>query len=121
MPLNFKGNSRVAISVKDYDECLSFYQDVLDLKIIKSWNRSETDQGIVYQLDQIHLELLKGDENPPPNGAYLYIELKDVDELYNQIKDKVDIVLPIKDQPWGHRNFSIKDPAGNILKFFSEK
>jgi uncharacterized glyoxalase superfamily protein PhnB len=45
--------------------------------------------------------------------------VKDVNQLYEEIKDKVDIITPIASQEWGHRNFTIQDPAGVKLKFFS--
>ncbi|PKA98349.1 glyoxalase/bleomycin resistance protein/dioxygenase superfamily protein [Flavobacteriaceae bacterium MAR_2009_75] len=46
-------------------------------------------------------------------GMYLTIEVKNVDELYNKIKEKnVDIKIPIRDEPWGDRHFAIEDPNG---------
>ncbi len=44
---------------------------------------------------------------------YLTIEVEDVDALYEFIKSKnAEIIIPIRDEPWGDRHFSIQDPNG---------
>jgi len=54
-------------------------------------------------------------------GIYLTIEVEDVDSIYESIKAKaVDIVVDIRDEPWGDRHFSIVDPNGvsiDIVKY----
>ncbi len=46
-------------------------------------------------------------------GLYLTIEVENVDEVYEQIKNKnVDIEIEIRDEPWGDRHFAIVDPNG---------
>ena len=47
------------------------------------------------------------------NGVYLTIEVDNVDVLYADLKEKgVEIVIEIRDEPWGDRHFAIKDPNG---------
>ena len=47
------------------------------------------------------------------NGVYLTIEVDNVDELYADLKSKgVDIIIEIRDEPWGDRHFAIRDPNG---------
>lgn len=47
------------------------------------------------------------------NGAYLTIEVENVDVMYKQLKEKgVPIEIEIRDEPWGDRHFAIKDPNG---------
>ena len=46
-------------------------------------------------------------------GVYLTIEVADVDKLYEALKNKgANIVIDIRDEPWGDRHFSIVDPNG---------
>lgn len=46
-------------------------------------------------------------------GAYLTIEVDDVDSLYEEVKKKdVKISIAIRDEPWGDRHFAIEDPNG---------
>ncbi len=54
-------------------------------------------------------------------GAYLTIEVDDVDKLYEEIKAKgVAISIEIRDEAWGDRHFAIVDPNGvgiDIVKY----
>lgn len=46
-------------------------------------------------------------------GAYLTIEVDNVDDVYELIKSKgVAIEIEIRDEPWGDRHFAIVDPNG---------
>lgn len=46
-------------------------------------------------------------------GLFFTIEVKDIDSLYESIKEKgVTIEIDIRDEPWGDRHFSIVDPNG---------
>lgn len=54
-------------------------------------------------------------------GMYLTIEVDDVDQLYNELKEQgVAIKIDIRDEPWGDRHFAIEDPNGvgiDIVKY----
>lgn len=54
-------------------------------------------------------------------GAYLTIEVEDVDAHYKGIKDKgIKIEIDIRNEPWGDRHFAIVDPNGvaiDIVKY----
>jgi len=54
-------------------------------------------------------------------GMYLTIEVDDVDQLYNELKEQgVTIKIDIRDEPWGDRHFAIEDPNGvgiDIVKY----
>ena len=46
-------------------------------------------------------------------GAYLTIEVDDVDAWYGKIKKlKIPIAIDLRDEPWGDRHFAIVDPNG---------
>ena len=46
-------------------------------------------------------------------GMYLTFEVENVDEVYNEFKEKgVKISIDIRDEPWGDRHFAIIDPNG---------
>lgn len=46
-------------------------------------------------------------------GAYITIEVDDVDALYSKLRaKKVPIAIEIRDEIWGDRHFAIKDPNG---------
>jgi catechol 2,3-dioxygenase-like lactoylglutathione lyase family enzyme len=46
-------------------------------------------------------------------GVYLTIEVDNLDEIYEKIKEKnVPIHIEPRDEPWGERHFAITDPNG---------
>ncbi len=54
-------------------------------------------------------------------GVYLTIEVDDVDNVYQELKNKgVEIKIDIRDEAWGDRHFAIQDPNGvgiDIVKY----
>ena len=55
-----------------------------------------------------------------PNA--LYLETEDLDELYAALQDGgVTIVDPLADRPWGQAEFTVEDPAGNWLTFWTKR
>ncbi len=65
------------------------------------------------------MHLLRADEAPhglkAPVQAQFWIE-SDVDELFRQVEARgARIVQKPADQPWGHRDFMIADPDGNVV------
>ena len=47
----------------------------------------------------------------------LNFQVDNIDELWEALKDKVDIVEPLFDTSWGTRKFTIMDLDGNELGF----
>ncbi len=46
-------------------------------------------------------------------GIYLTIEVDDADSIYRELKEKgADIIIDLRDEPWGDRHFAIQDPNG---------
>jgi len=53
-------------------------------------------------------------------GLGFGFNVDDVDLAYNKItNEKLNIVMPIKDHPWGERGFGIKDPNGLTIYIYS--
>jgi len=55
-------------------------------------------------------------ESPVMTGS-LYLYPDDIDTLWEQIKDRVEVAWPIQDRDYGIREFGIQDPNGYILSF----
>ena len=119
MPVKFKEESRIVFIVKEYQRTRDFYEKTVGLCIVSEWDRTKGDRGVVYQLGSTHLEILEGDISPLTQGFYVYLEVEDIDALWERLSGTVEIVDAIGTRPWGHRNFSIKDPNGFTIKFFS--
>ena len=57
----------------------------------------------------------KGDE--ATRHAGVFFEVEDVDALYRRLKEKgLDVTEP-RDQDFGYRTFTLKDPQGNQIEF----
>jgi hypothetical protein len=46
-----------------------------------------------------------------------YIRMEGVKELYEAVKDRVEIKSPLRQQPYGDWEFEVKDPNGYIVVF----
>ena len=60
-----------------------------------------------------------GDE--PALSGTIYFFITDVDQFYNQIKQRVDVQWPLQDMSYGTREFGIKDCNGYYLAFAQDR
>ena len=113
---------RVVIFSSRFAESRKFYEKDLGLNIVKEWDHGCGELGVVYTVGGVLLEMLQSTSLPPNDSFYLYIKVEDVEELWRHLSGKIglDKIEDLQTQPWGHRNFSIRDPNGYRLKFFSE-
>ena len=47
----------------------------------------------------------------------VYIRMRGVKQLYDELKEKVEILQPLRKQPYGQWEFEVKDPNGYVLVF----
>jgi uncharacterized glyoxalase superfamily protein PhnB len=114
---------RVLVSATDFDTATAFYGDVLGFPVEEHW-LDDDRRGTLFRCTSTGvMEIV---EEPPgrpvetPCGVKVAIQVDDVSALYDRIRQTdVEVVDPIDDRPWGHRNFEIRDPGGLPLVFFS--
>jgi predicted enzyme related to lactoylglutathione lyase len=53
---------------------------------------------------------------PETNGAGCYMILDDVDGWHERLAGAGLPVTPVKDMPWGMREFTLNDPSGNHIR-----
>lgn len=55
------------------------------------------------------------------NGMWISIEVEDVDHYYNLwLGKEVEMMIPLRDEPWGERHFAFRDPNGvsiDVVKY----
>ena len=72
---------------------------------------------------EIMLQRIPGYEKPDlystrRGGVWdAYIRMKGVKAFYDEIREKVEILMPLKKQPYGDWEFEVKDPNGYVLVF----
>ena len=124
------GEFRFAYFTPDYEATVAFYRDGLELPVLDRWDRSRDDRGTVFGAASGMIEVLalpKGGEmssplwdQRPPQGAFMVVEVDRVEERHRQAVEKgLAVTQGLKDQSWGHRSFSVREPNGLLLYFFS--
>jgi uncharacterized glyoxalase superfamily protein PhnB len=94
-------------------EAIAFYEQ---LGFGNSWIHEEFYAGT--ERDGQHLHLVRAAE-PVPSSLYCIVD--NADAAYElAVSLGVEIVKPIGNEPYGMRDFYMKDPWGNSLGFASE-
>jgi catechol 2,3-dioxygenase-like lactoylglutathione lyase family enzyme len=107
--------------VEDLDKALAFFTDILGFTVgFRAANYAYVRR------EQVAFRLLEqcGPEGAPPGNrrfAY-YIDVRDVDALYAELKPKLDTLPPgdVKapfDQPYEQRELLVLAPDGNLIAF----
>ncbi|MBB4913424.1 VOC family protein [Streptosporangium saharense] len=128
--------SHVFLEVRDQDEAVAFYRDVLGLRVNSDvviegyrWLTLTTPSqpdveivlnqvGMVHPTDREQLEALlaKG----VLNGVFFKAD--DVDATFEKIRESgVEVLQEPIDQPYGVRDCAFRDPSGNMIRFSGPK
>ena len=104
-----------------FDDACRFYAHLLGWPVTREWP-ADGDQGrgrIFGYGDVGRVELIEVRDTAPVAGLFLSIEIDDVAALAQQLTAAgVPLLRGLADQPWGHRNLAVLDPAGIELVFF---
>jgi catechol 2,3-dioxygenase-like lactoylglutathione lyase family enzyme len=107
--------AHVKVMVKDIEKSLKWYTEILGFEVDSCYPETnpvyydfKSDGGACFAIGF--------DENMTPNGRFNF-KCGDTDALWEKLKDKVTVIEPIWDTPWGTRKFTIADPDGNELGF----
>ena len=125
-----KGQFRFSYFTRNYEATVRFYRDDLELPVVESWDRSPEDRGTLFAAASGVIEVVFRPDNPasfhgwddrPPQGAFMAIEVSDVERAYRRATEKhLSIREELTRQPWGHRSFCLREPNGLIIYVFSE-
>ena len=126
MPMQF----RFAYFTPRYEDTLDFYRAGLGFRVVEAWDRSADDRGTIFAAAAGMIEVLSLPNGTsdhlfdarPPQGAFMVIEVDDVDARYRVVRARgLPVQEALADRPWGHRAFCIRDPNGLTLYLFSER
>ena len=96
------------------DETVNFYTEKLGFTFHSSW-----DGYLIFSRDGVFIHHWPCKDPEIPKATGCYINVTEVDKLYEELKVQ-GVVHPngdLQDMPWGMRQFSILDNAGNIIHF----
>jgi|ERR1700704_70034 len=112
-------NIRPMLAVNSIDDTILFYRNLLGFECVnrmEGWACLRKDKvELMISLPNAHEPF----EKPTLTGS-LYFNASNVDELWDEIKDKVNAVYPIENFFYGMREFAIRDNNGYILQFGQE-
>ncbi|WP_164669734.1 VOC family protein [Virgibacillus doumboii] len=108
----------VRANVSDLERAIQWYEDMLGFKVTGSWPPENpnyahfgTEKGATFAIME--------NEEFPSRGRFNF-KVSDVDALWDQLKDKAEIVEELFDTAYGSRKFTIKDLDGNELGMVQE-
>jgi catechol 2,3-dioxygenase-like lactoylglutathione lyase family enzyme len=98
---------------RDVPAAQEWYRDTLGLEIKWLWEDNFGSVGSGY----VELFLYETDD-PAPVVCSVFVD--DVDAVYERSRERGgEIVSELEPKPWGLREFSLRDPDGNVLRIGS--
>lgn len=110
--------------VADVDTTLAWYEQNLGFTSHPFPAKPPSVFGIlVRDTVEIMLQKVEGYQKPErysqrPGGVWdAYIRITDIEQLYEQLKDRVTVLMTLRQQPYGDWEFEIKDLNAYVLVF----
>lgn len=109
--------------VENIQKSKHFYSAVLGQKIVNDFGANVTFEGglSLWEKNYALNVIFEGKAKQPPVGANnseIYFECSEIEAFYERlIKEKVRVIHPIMEHPWGQRGFRVYDPDNHILEF----
>jgi catechol 2,3-dioxygenase-like lactoylglutathione lyase family enzyme len=112
---------RVVRNTDRFDDACAFYSDVLGWPVTTQWG--DHGRGRIFGYGDVgRIELIEtpaGTASVPVSGVEVSVEVDDIQALYDSVSASGHRPLGAPaDQPWGHRSFTVHDPAGLSVTFF---
>jgi uncharacterized glyoxalase superfamily protein PhnB len=113
------------MAVRDMNRTIEFYRDQLGFKLGMSFPDVGSPEYADLSKDGMVLMFVPtrncgiDDSEKLGVGVSFYMQIDgDIDKYYKELKKKgIKIVIDIKDEPFGIRDFSVADPDGYLLTF----
>ena len=119
------------LMVEDVAQTLTFYKDVLGFGVVTTLPETEPFDFAIVSRDGVELMFQSRQslsENVPaltgsPIGASqtFYIEVSGINDLYEQLRNKVEIVVDLHTTFYGTQEVYFRDLNGYILSFSEAK
>jgi catechol 2,3-dioxygenase-like lactoylglutathione lyase family enzyme len=113
------GLQGVAIPIlasRNVDETAAFYGQ-LGFEIVAHYDQFGPPY-LLLRRDDVELHFFQDPHvDPAGNDGSCYLRLDDAQAVYDEWAPLgLDAVRPLRDTPWGMREFAVVDPSGNLLR-----
>jgi uncharacterized glyoxalase superfamily protein PhnB len=116
----------------DVARSVAFYRDVLGFRIVQTvpdaapfvfvWLERDDVKVFVNDAKAVLADAPDAhDFVVGKSGVSMFITMEDIDALWDAVKDQATVVMPIKDQWYGMREFAVTDPDGYVVTFAERK
>jgi uncharacterized glyoxalase superfamily protein PhnB len=114
-----------SLAVRNMKQTIQFYRDSLGFEIGMTFPDADNPEYADLSKDGMVLMFIPaenigiGGKEKLGVGVNIYMQIDgDIDRYYNELKDKgAKIVVDIKDEPYGIRDFTVEDIDGYRLTF----
>jgi uncharacterized glyoxalase superfamily protein PhnB len=113
--------------VRDIELSRAFYHDVLGFTVKQTVPDQEPfvfvwleRDGVPVFLNAVHgvqEDFPDAASRQPGGTATLFFTVSEVDALHDRVAPRATVVMPLKTQFYGMREFAVTDPDGHILTF----
>ncbi len=109
---------RYVIAVHDLERSARFYRDVLGFQV-----REVGDPGWRFFVrDECFIMAGECRDALAPSelgdhSYFAYVEVDDIDAFHQGVACKADVIKPLRDEPWGMREFGIRTIDGHRIMF----
>jgi catechol 2,3-dioxygenase-like lactoylglutathione lyase family enzyme len=107
------------LKVSDLQKSVEFYTGVLGFTIVWRAANDGGGENCMMQAGPTELLLSTGSQlgDKPQFTGTLYFQMSGVQELFERIKNQVEIVWPLETMDYGQKEFGIRDGDGYTLAF----
>lgn len=109
---------RYVIAVHDLERSARYYRDVLGFEV-----RAVGDPGWRFFVrDACFIMAGECRDALAPSelgdhSYFAYVEIEDMDAFHQAVADKAEVIKPLRDEPWGMREFGIRTVDGHRIMF----
>jgi uncharacterized glyoxalase superfamily protein PhnB len=113
------------LAVRNMKQTIQFYRDSLGFKMGMAFPDADNPEYADLSKDGMVIMLIPtenvgvGAEDELGTGVNLYMQIDgDIDQYYSELRNKgVNVIVDIKDEPFGIRDFTVEDVNGYKLTF----
>jgi catechol 2,3-dioxygenase-like lactoylglutathione lyase family enzyme len=111
---------RLKLYPVDFGRARDFYEHFLGFPMVHEWDTDKDDQGVMFRVGPVILELLAAKSSEPIQGVDVSLEIADVRKLWDKLKSYPKISHALRDNSWGDTSFALLDPEGFRITFFTK-